>query len=313
MNKQDNIDPMNDKIMLVAKLYYENKLSQQEIANRLNISRPWVSKLLSKAEELGIVQITINSPYSGNPDLERRLKEKYNISHAGVINTTDKSVDNLSLAVVNYFISQIQPDDVIGISWGNAVSRFVNALFPLHFPNTQVVPLAGSFGTTFDTLPNYNSIQLANTIGGKANLLHIPAFCNSQEEYNALISNAQTQEILSLGEHSDLIIVGIGSLASSFMIRNNILSDENIQELKSADALGDIALQFLSSDGKRVETSFTKRLIKADIFKATEHARSVIAVAEGKEKLDIIDVALSLNVIDAFFTDEETALLLLSK
>ncbi|MDD3184720.1 MAG: sugar-binding domain-containing protein [Anaerostipes sp.] len=313
MNKQDHWDSMNDKIMLVAKLYYENKLSQQEIANRLNISRPWVSKLLSKAEEQGIVQISIHSPYSGSPDLEQQLREKYGLTYAGVISNTDDAKDNLSLSVVNYFISQIQPEDIIGISWGNAVSKFVKALFPLHFPNTQVVPLAGSFGTTFDTLPNYNSMQLADTIGGKANLLHVPAFCSSQEEYDTLINNEQTQEILSLGEESDLIIVGIGSLAKSFMIENNILSDQDIKELKEADALGDVALQFLDSKGQQVQASFSKRLIKADIFKASKHARSVIAIAEGKAKVDMIHVALSLNLITAFFTDEETALLLLDK
>ena len=55
MKKKENPDNMLDKIVLVATLYYKNKLSQQEIAKKLSISRPWVSKLLSRAEDLGIV------------------------------------------------------------------------------------------------------------------------------------------------------------------------------------------------------------------------------------------------------------------
>lgn len=67
MNKNEHPDLMYDKIVLVANLYYKNNLSQREIANRLNISRPWVSKLLSRAEDLGIVKIKIDSPISGIP------------------------------------------------------------------------------------------------------------------------------------------------------------------------------------------------------------------------------------------------------
>ena len=56
MNKKNN-DTMTDRIILVATLYYKEKLSQQEIAKRLGVSRPWISKLLKKAEDLGLVKI----------------------------------------------------------------------------------------------------------------------------------------------------------------------------------------------------------------------------------------------------------------
>ncbi len=82
MKKKENPDNMLDKIVLVATLYYKNKLSQQEIAKKLSISRPWVSKLLSRAEDLGIVKIEINSPVTGNSQLEEALKEKYGLSYA---------------------------------------------------------------------------------------------------------------------------------------------------------------------------------------------------------------------------------------
>ena len=66
MKNNENNDSMLDKMTLIATLYYKDKLSQQEIAKKLHISRPWVSKLLSRAEELGIVKIEIESPISGN-------------------------------------------------------------------------------------------------------------------------------------------------------------------------------------------------------------------------------------------------------
>lgn len=81
------------------------------------------------------------------------------------------------------------------------------------------------------------------------------------------------------------MINGIGSFHSSFLTRHHILSDESIKELKQYDAVGDFALQFLSKDGNAINTELTKNLIKADVFKIADHARCVIAIAEGLEKL----------------------------
>lgn len=69
MNK--NNDNTTERIILVATLYYKEKLSQQEIAQRLGVSRPWISKLLKKAEDMGLVKIEIQSPVFGNEHLEK--------------------------------------------------------------------------------------------------------------------------------------------------------------------------------------------------------------------------------------------------
>ena len=69
MAKKETDDLMYNKILLAANLYYKNHFSQQEIAKRLNVSRPWVSKLLAKALELGIVK----KPYSKNIIYKRLL------------------------------------------------------------------------------------------------------------------------------------------------------------------------------------------------------------------------------------------------
>ena len=135
MSKRESPDAMLDKMVLAATLYYKEKLSQQEIAKRLNVSRPWVSKLLSRAEDLGIVKIEIVSPLSGNSELERNLCEKYGLQHAGVAEKKDR--DYVSLAAAQYFVSQLESNDVVGIGWGDAISRFLRELTPLHLPNVQ--------------------------------------------------------------------------------------------------------------------------------------------------------------------------------
>ena len=73
------------KTVLAAEMYYLYDMSQKEIADRLNVSRPWVSKLLKRARETGLVRIEINSPLVGSPEIEQRLREKYRIRNITVI------------------------------------------------------------------------------------------------------------------------------------------------------------------------------------------------------------------------------------
>ena len=49
-------------IVKVAKLYFEVGMSQAEIAQELDISRSYVSRLLTDAKEQGIVSIAVRDP-----------------------------------------------------------------------------------------------------------------------------------------------------------------------------------------------------------------------------------------------------------
>jgi deoxyribonucleoside regulator len=51
-------------MLRAARLYYEDCLIQQQIADELGVSRPTVSRLLTEAKRQGIVQITIIDPFA---------------------------------------------------------------------------------------------------------------------------------------------------------------------------------------------------------------------------------------------------------
>lgn len=311
MNKIESSDSMFNKMILIANLYYKEKLSQQEIAKKLNISRPWVSKLLARAEESGIVKIEVMTPFTENAALESALMHKYYIKHVGVIKSENATRDDLALAAANYFISELRPEDVVGVGWGTSVSRLISATESLCFPKVKVVPLAGSFGNTMDLFPNLSSIRLAKTINGVAEVIHAPAVCSSQEEYEALMNNGQTQKLLYMGEHADILLLGMGTFEISSQPQFGIFKPGDIAELKARQVMGDIALQYLDVNGNPIDTDFTRRLIRANIFKASANARTSIDIAEGVYKKDIIHAVLSLKLVNALFTDEETALALL--
>ena len=70
MNGHEELELMSR----AARLYYQDDLTQQEVAAQLGVSRPAVSRLLSQARRQGIVQIRIVDPCEKNHDLGVQLQ-----------------------------------------------------------------------------------------------------------------------------------------------------------------------------------------------------------------------------------------------
>ena len=82
-----------DRLQLIAEIarrYYADGLSQDEIAKLVGLSRPSISRLLLDARELGIVEIRVHPPIPTVPELEDRLARTFNlqeVSRPGVPRT----------------------------------------------------------------------------------------------------------------------------------------------------------------------------------------------------------------------------------
>ena len=58
----------------VAHLYYEDSLTQDEIARRVGTSRSTVSRMVQEAREAGVVEIVVHYPWKTVPELEETLR-----------------------------------------------------------------------------------------------------------------------------------------------------------------------------------------------------------------------------------------------
>ncbi|VFS68964.1 Sor operon activator [Kluyvera cryocrescens] len=71
-------------IVKIAQLYYEQEMTQAQIAQTLGIYRTTISRLLKRGRELGIVSIAINYDYNDSLWLEQQLKLKFGLKEAVV-------------------------------------------------------------------------------------------------------------------------------------------------------------------------------------------------------------------------------------
>ena len=68
-----------ERLVQIAKMYYEENLTQSEIAKKLDVSRALICRLLNEARNYGIVTIQIHSPEEDSSLLKNQLKNSFKI------------------------------------------------------------------------------------------------------------------------------------------------------------------------------------------------------------------------------------------
>lgn len=196
------------ELITAARFYYEDGLTQAEIAARLGVSRPTVSKMLTRAREVGIVHIEIRANGEGNEDLLKGLQQKYGL-HGGLVVSSGQ---NLWRQAANFLQAELHYEQCIGVGWGYAVGETVKELAKINTKRQEgkIVPVIGFAHIPHKGYhPDELSEQWAAACGKTACKLGTPAFPASEEERSELEDSASYREAFKLWQQSDALLVSI--------------------------------------------------------------------------------------------------------
>lgn len=312
----------------IATLYYRDSLTQQEISQKLNISRPMISRALSKAEAVGIVRIELVPP-AGFSDLELELAKKLNLQRVVVApqlnnhgTERESRIQDIVDCASKLLPELILPGMAVGVGWGVTVYRTVLALQPSNSErkDTIFVPLVGSAGRS-ESHYQVNVIvdRMAEKLKGNATFFNIPAFVRSQQLMDYVLGDPQLKTIQSVWAHLDIAIVGLGAFGGTPSFPVGDYSQEELEELRNLNVVGDILGRFFNdegfiSDSAAKETYFPKNTssmpeqvylgIPADDLRK---AKNVICLCGGTQKVPSIRVAARQGLFNFLVTDTVTA------
>ncbi|MFH2035953.1 MAG: sugar-binding transcriptional regulator [Candidatus Zixiibacteriota bacterium] len=304
-------------IVETARLYYEHNFSQLQIAQKLGISRPGVSRLLQQARDMGIVKIQIIDPSNRGTLLESQVREKFQLNRVVVVpndNEDEKIIkERIGSAAAGILDDYIHSGMIFGISWGTTMLSVARHVRKKRLKDLIVVQLNGGVSRAdYNTHASDAARKIAEAFGAIPYLLPLPAIVDRQEVKDAVISDKNIAHTLRIAREATVAMFTIGSFGyDSALVKSNYFETAEVDELLKKGAVGDICSRIITHDGNVCSEEANARTIGIDLddIRAKEHS---IAVAGGKEKLPAIRAALKAKLCNVLVTDEWVAGELLS-
>jgi DNA-binding transcriptional regulator LsrR (DeoR family) len=299
----------------VAKLYYEERCTQNEIADKLRLSQGTVCRVLQKAEQEGIVRITVIPPDDSFVDLEELLEHKFGLAEviiARAASDSDESMQSVLGAASALFLeSTLKPGEVIGIAPRSATLQSMVEQMPLIWKADacQVVQILGeTSASTADEHAHHLVPELAKLVQGQAHLLPAPSLVDSKAAADVLAQDPQIRETMALYERITIALVGIGSVEhSSWQAAcENRFSIAELQKLEAKGAVGNICLRFYDARGKEVEDMLDSKVFGLELHRL-KSIPSVVGIAGGKSKHQAILGAVRGRWVNVLITDQYSA------
>ena len=327
----------------IAYLYYDDKHSQETIAEIEGCSRQTVSKALQKAKDRGIVHIAIvpdlRTGYLHN--LSRQVRQQlnledlvvvpgHNFEHVRANETIEEVVVEIAKAAADYLDQLLKDTDILAVSGGRTFMRnVVRYLKPAQLlPHLQVVSTIGfveartGFGDA-----NLIAYDIAQAYGGTHVWYTIPAFIPhipgiSVKELKDINSRLHmTRPAIELSKQANIFMMGVWHPhTNEQLVAKGIISQEQMEAIEAFHPAVDINHWVFDAEGRCINEMMDPppyHLLGFAIPELKEKIRrdgtKVILVAGGGPSyVPAIRAALKAGLANILITDHMTAQQLLS-
>ncbi|MCP8970653.1 sugar-binding transcriptional regulator [Ectobacillus ponti] len=300
----------------IAHLYYLEDCTQEQISQKVGVSRSLISKLLQKARDLGLVEIYIKDEDFRIVQLEYQLEQKYGLQDVVVVAasgmTSEAKKREIGRAGGYYLSKNLKGAASIGISWGSTLLELVKEYPVEQRGEVKVIPLVGGLGTHYVEIhANQLAYELAKKMNSSCSYLYAPAIVESKERRDRLVAMKDIYSVLEEGEDVDVALISVGNPyhEQSTLKVLEYIQDKDLEQLREQGAVADIASRFVDRSGNEVNHPVNDRVIGLPLEKL-KRIKKVIGVVDGTHKLEGVLAALQGGYIDALIIDDQTALTL---
>ncbi|MEW5865749.1 MAG: sugar-binding transcriptional regulator [Bacillota bacterium] len=300
-------------LVRAARLYYEENLSEREIAVSLGTSRSTVSRMLAEAKRRGIVKISFASGNTAGSGAGSELQRAFGLKDLVLVPAIDGGGDarlkeRLGAAAASYLSEVIRPGHKVGISWGTTLFEVALRLRPARIPGVCVVQLNGCVGQGGASYLGAQVLQMiATKLGAKALSFPAPAIVQDPALSEAFSKDPSIAEALEIARGSDVAVFTVGVVdPACVLVGAGYLTPEDMKNLQIRGAVGDICSRFFDSLGRICDPTLDKRTLGLSLSNLATIPLK-ITVAGGGQKVAGILGAIRAGYVDVLITDETTA------
>ena len=256
----------------IAKLYFLEKLSQEEISAKVHMSRSNVSRIISKCINSGLVRIEIRDPTTLYPEVALRLQSKFNLDNV-IIGRSVSGIDFFNIPdtipyLTTAFLNQIlKPNTLVGVTPGKNISDIVTCFTNTANVKADVIQMTGFTSCTCDIYSvAYIVTTLASKLNGEAFLLPAPLMVSDARTKAVLMSNVAIAPVMQQYNNIQVSLMEISDLRVhiSPTFKNPWLSKSDALQLKDLQAISQVCGHYFDQEGSSCDAGIINKMLGID-------------------------------------------------
>lgn len=298
-------------IVSIAKLYYEDNYNQNMIADKLKLSRPYVSKLLNMAKEQGLVTVKVHAPQEYESSLEAEVRKRFGLMKAIIVPSSadNNSLNRIGDEAARYLDSIIKDNDIICVSWGATLYEFTLHLIPrTDVNNISVVQGCGGISQISKNIfASEIPKKIADAYGGIPYILPLPAIVDKKATRDLIVQERNITQLMELSKKANIAIFSMGYFSTECALaRAGYVSEREVLELEQKGTVGDVFTHLISIDGKICDEDLDNRTIAIELSELRKKQYR-IGIVCGSNRVKSVHGALVSGFCNVLVTNEATA------
>jgi DNA-binding transcriptional regulator LsrR (DeoR family) len=302
----------DDLLYRAATLYYSEDATQAEIASRLGLSRPTVSRMLAEARSRGLVRIEVRRPQRLDTDaIADQVRQALGLKRVWVSPDSQGEPPGAALArQVRLALgeAEVGTGDGVLVSPGRTIWEISHYPMP-SLPGAIVAPTAGGMDEpeAYYQTNEITRLFAANT-GGQPWFLYAPAM-PGPDLYDLLLREPTLQRVFDLWGRARVALLGVGAPLTSRKSHPSVLP-KHLPAM--AASVGDICLRPYNRLGEEIPFPGSNHLVSMEL-ESLGRLDWAIAVATGPIKAMSIIAGARGGHLNCLVTDSETATAILDE
>ncbi|MDR3470790.1 MAG: sugar-binding transcriptional regulator [Devosia sp.] len=310
-SRQDTGSRRLDDAARAGWLYYVAGNNQEEIAQKLGVSRQTAQRLVSLSVSEGLIKVRLDHPIARCLELGAALKSRFALDLSEVV-PSDPGSQSTTTGIAEAAAAEIErrlraPEPIVmAIGTGRTLKAAIEQLTPMDASQHKIVSLTGSIAPD-GSAAYYNVIfNIANVVKARSFPMPLPVIASSAAERELLLQQPMIRETVALAARADVTFVGIGDLGPEApLYLDGFITKPELVALHRAGAVAEIVGWAYDAQGKLVDGLTNDRVVSAPL--PSREQGLVVALAKGEKKLPGIRAALNRRLVNGLITDELTA------
>lgn len=292
-------------------LYYVAGNTQDQIAEKLGVSRQSAQRLVSLAISEKLIKVRLDHPIANCLELGEKLKERFGLRFAEIV-PSDPGHPDGALGVADATALEIEkilasPTPVtMGIGTGRTLKAAVEMLPAMDCPQHRIVSLTGNIAPD-GSAAYYNVIfSIADKVKAPSFPMPLPVIAASENDKELLHKQVGIEKNLALAAEAGVWFVGVGDLGPNApLYEDGFVTRSELKALQKAGGVGEMIGWVFDSEGEFISGMTNDRVASAPL--PSRDKTLVIAAARGANKVEAMRAALRRGLVNGLITDEDTA------